>query len=61
MSLTTMAYEVKAGDTVLVHAAAGGTGLMLVQVCKHLGAKVIGTTSNEDKKKTAMDAGQKYF
>ena len=57
MSLTKMAYEVKAGDVVLIHAAAGGTGLMLTQVCKHLGAFVIGTTSSEEKKKTALDSG----
>ena len=57
MSLTKMAYEVKPGDIVLIHAAAGGTGLQLVQLCKQIGAFVIGTTSNEEKKKTALEAG----
>ncbi|KAI8834678.1 chaperonin 10-like protein [Chytridium lagenaria] len=51
MSLTKMAYEVKKGDYVLVHAAAGGTGLLLSQVAKHLGAFVIGTTSTPEKAK----------
>lgn len=37
------------GDWVLVHAAAGGTGQMLVQICSHIGAKVIGTTSSAEK------------
>jgi len=47
----------KAGDVVLIHAAAGGMGLLLVQWARHLGARVIGTVSNEDKAKAARDAG----
>ena len=50
-------YPVKAGDTVLVHAAAGGVGLLLVQMCHNLGARVIGTVSTEEKAKLAREAG----
>jgi NADPH:quinone reductase len=42
-------YKVKPGDTIVVHAAAGGVGLILCQWAKHLGAKVIGTVGSEDK------------
>ncbi len=42
-------YPVKAGDTILVHAAAGGVGLILVQWAKHLGATVIGVVSTPEK------------
>ncbi len=45
------------GDTVLIHAAAGGVGLLLVQWAKHLGAKVIGTVSTEEKGRAAREAG----
>ncbi|OMH82039.1 putative quinone oxidoreductase [Zancudomyces culisetae] len=55
------AYNVKKGDIVLVHAAAGGTGQLLVQLCKHYGATVIGTTSNEEKAKLATDAGADHI
>ncbi|OMH84305.1 putative quinone oxidoreductase [Zancudomyces culisetae] len=55
------AYNVKKGDVVLVHAAAGGTGRLLVQLCKHYGATVIGTTSNEEKAKLATDAGADHI
>lgn len=44
-------------EVVLVHAAAGGVGLLLVQWAKHLGARVIGTVSTEAKAKAARDAG----
>ncbi|KAJ3147418.1 hypothetical protein HK101_002224 [Irineochytrium annulatum] len=57
LSLTKMAYEVKKGDFVLVHAAAGGTGRLLAQVCRHFGATVIGTTSSEAKAEVARAAG----
>ena len=50
-------YPVKQGDTVLVHAAAGGVGLLLVQMCHNLGARVIGTVSTEEKAKLARQAG----
>ena len=42
-------YPIKAGETALVHAAAGGVGLLLVQMCKLLGARVIGTAGSEEK------------
>jgi NADPH2:quinone reductase len=53
-------YAVKAGDWVLVHAAAGGMGLILCQWCKHLGANVIGTVSTEEKAALAQANGCDY-
>jgi NADPH2:quinone reductase len=50
-------YQIKSGDSVLVHAAAGGVGLLLVQWLKHMGARVIGTVSTEEKATIARDAG----
>jgi NADPH2:quinone reductase len=50
-------YPVKPGDTVLVHAAAGGMGLILCQWAKHLGATVIGTTSTPEKAALAKANG----
>lgn len=50
-------YRVKAGDTVLVHAAAGGMGLILCQWAKHLGATVIGTVSTDEKAALAKKNG----
>lgn len=50
-------YKVKAGDTVLFHAAAGGVGLIACQWLKHLGATVIGTVSSEEKAEQARKAG----
>jgi NADPH2:quinone reductase len=50
-------YPVKSGETALVHAAAGGVGLLLVQMCKLLGARVIGTAGSEEKAKLAREAG----
>jgi NADPH2:quinone reductase len=47
----------KKGDTVLVHAAAGGVGLLLVQWAKYLGATVIGTVSTDEKADAAKKAG----
>jgi NADPH2:quinone reductase len=49
--------EPKPGDTVLIHAAAGGVGLLLVQWAKRLGATVIGTVSTDEKARTAAEAG----
>jgi NADPH:quinone reductase len=49
--------KVKPKDIILIHAAAGGMGLLLVQWAKHLGARVIGTTSSEEKAKIAKEAG----
>jgi NADPH:quinone reductase len=50
-------YEVKAGDTILVHAAAGGVGLILCQWAKALGATVIGTVSTDEKAELARAHG----
>jgi NADPH:quinone reductase len=50
-------YRVKPGDTILLHAAAGGVGLILSQWAKHLGATVIGTVGNEEKAALAKAHG----
>lgn len=50
-------FPLKRGDTALVHAAAGGVGLLLVQMAKRLGARVIGTTGTEEKAALARQAG----
>jgi len=50
-------YPLKKGDTCLVHAAAGGVGLLLCQMAKRAGARVIGTVSTEEKAKLAREAG----
>ncbi len=55
--LTHSTFLLKPEHTCLVHAAAGGTGLLIVQMAKMLGARVIGTTSTEEKAKLARDAG----
>lgn len=49
--------KINKGDTILIHAAAGGMGLLLTQWAKHLGAHVIGTVSTEEKAKKAKLAG----
>ena len=51
------AHKLKAGETALVHAAAGGVGLLLVQMARALGARVIGTVSSEEKARLAREAG----
>jgi NADPH2:quinone reductase len=55
--LTHSTYALKQGDTCLVHAAAGGTGLLITQMAKMLGARVIGTTSTGAKAQAARQAG----
>lgn len=55
--LTHSTYALKSGDTCLVHAAAGGTGLLITQMAKRLGARVIGTTSTREKAEAARKAG----
>jgi NADPH2:quinone reductase len=50
-------YPLKRGETALVHAAAGGVGLLLTQMAHNIGAKVIGTASTEEKAKLAREAG----
>ena len=55
--LVNSTYPIREGDTCLVHAAAGGVGLLLVQMAKMRGARVIGTTSTEEKAALARGAG----
>ena len=55
--LTRDTYPAGPGDTVLVHAAAGGTGLLLVQMAKMSGARVFGTVSTPEKARIAEEAG----
>jgi NADPH2:quinone reductase len=55
--LTRSTFPLKSGDTCLLHAAAGGVGLILTQMAKALGAKVIGTTSTDEKAALAKKAG----
>jgi len=55
--LTHSTFPLKQGDTTLIHAAAGGVGLLLVQMAKMLGATVIGTTSSEEKAQLVRQAG----
>ncbi len=50
-------YPLKKGETALVHAAAGGVGLLLVQMTHEIGARVIATVSTEEKAKLAREAG----
>ncbi len=50
-------YEVKAGDAIVIHAAAGGVGLIVCQWAKHLGATVIGTVGSDDKAELAKAHG----
>ena len=54
-------FPVKAGDTILVHAAAGGVGLLLCQWGRALGATVIGTVGSKDKAKLAEEAGAHHI
>src|SRR6266568_534741 len=51
------AHKLKAGETALLHAAAGGVGLLLVQMARMIGARVIGTASSEEKARLAREAG----
>jgi NADPH2:quinone reductase len=55
--LTHSTYPLKPGDSCLIHAAAGGTGRLIVQMAKMLGAHVIGTVGEEEKAKQAKEAG----
>jgi len=50
-------YPLRAGETALIHAAAGGVGLLLVQMAKNIGARVIGTAGSEEKAALAREAG----
>src|SRR6202790_951728 len=55
--LVNSTYPLKKGEVALIHAAAGGVGLLLVQMAKNIGAQVIGTVSTEEKAKLAREAG----
>ncbi len=55
--LSTSTYPLKSGDTALVHAAAGGVGLLLIQMAKRAGARVFGTVSTQEKARLAREAG----
>src|ERR1700734_3440154 len=55
--LTHSTYPLKPGDSCLIHAAAGGTGRLIVQMAKMLGARVIATVGTEEKAKQAKDSG----
>lgn len=59
--LTHSTFPLKKGDTTLIHAAAGGVGLLLVQMAKKLGATVIGTTSTEEKAQLVREAGADHI
>ena len=50
-------FPLKAGDTALIHAAAGGVGLLLTQMASQIGARVIATVSTEEKAQLAREAG----
>ena len=55
--LVNSSYKLQKGETALVHAAAGGVGLLLVQMAKKIGARVIATAGTEEKAQLARDAG----
>jgi len=59
--LTHSTYLLKKGETALLHAAAGGVGLLLIQIAKQLGATVIGTVSTEAKAKLAKEMGADHL
>ena len=55
--LVTQSYPIRAGETVLIHSAAGGVGVLLCQWAKHLGAKIIGTVGSDAKIEVAKQSG----
>ena len=55
--LVQSSYSLKKGETALIHAAAGGVGLLLVQMAKKIGARVIATAGTNEKAQLARDAG----
>lgn len=55
--LATSAYDIRPGDTVLIHAGAGGVGLLLTQIAKILGASVLTTVSSSRKAEASREAG----
>src|SRR4029450_6566465 len=59
--LTHSTYPLKKGETALLHAAAGGVGLLLIQIPKQSGATVIGTVSTEAKANLAKEMGADHL
>ncbi len=59
--LTHSAFPLRKGETVLIHAAAGGVGLLLIQIAKIIGAGVIGTVSTDEKAALAANAGADHI
>jgi len=59
--LTHSTYPLRKGETVLLHAAAGGVGLLLIQLAKKIGVTVIGTVSTEEKSSIAKSAGADHI
>lgn len=55
--LATSTYAIRPGDVAVVHAAAGGVGLLLTQIVRHLGGRVIATASSDAKRALALAAG----
>ncbi|MBA2684717.1 MAG: quinone oxidoreductase [Gemmatimonadaceae bacterium] len=55
--LLTDCYRVKNGEWILIHAAAGGVGLLMTQIAHRIGARIIGTTSTDEKAALAREAG----
>jgi NADPH2:quinone reductase len=55
--LSHSAYPIQPGDEVLIHAGAGGTGLLLTQLAKARGARVLTTVSNKEKAELSYQAG----
>jgi len=55
--LVNSAHKLKPGETALIHSAAGGVGLLLVQMARAVGARVIGTVSSDEKAQLAREAG----
>jgi NADPH2:quinone reductase len=55
--LVNSTYKLQSGETALIHAAAGGVGLLLVQMAKKIGARVIATAGSEEKAQLAREAG----
>jgi NADPH:quinone reductase len=59
--LTHSAFPLRKEETLLLHAAAGGVGLLLIQIAKKIGARVIGTVSTEEKAALAKNAGADHI
>lgn len=58
--LSSDSHDVKSGETILIHAASGGVGQILIQLCKLKGATVIGLSRNKDKLQTILESKADY-